>query len=552
VILPEHHWALAGNIAAMTPTNPVHPIHPSAHLRIKPLHQLALLLVLGCSLLVPLAAAQPGGSPRNADQWYAQGRAQFQAGNFKAAAQSFAQAVKLNPTASNWRNLADSQVALGQYDEATQAYDQAIAKYKAFGDKGNLQNAAALTAIANPYRQEAELYWLDGAAPNQKLAKHEPNNGLLLGVYVDEKGIQQDGTLRIPLRAHMDFAVYFRYFKLRIPGNLGSNDLFPQRLAAAATRTDSAIHVSLEPAVALSAISEAMLMPFAQAANTAKLPIFLRFASEMNDKKNAWSQDARLYREKFCLVHKVMARIAPNVAMVWMPMPSSLEAMEPYYPGKNCVDWAGLSLYSTPFLNGDTNRPGLRLSPIDVIKPFYQRYAGDHPIQISEYAASSRSLADGDQDFIAFAVAKMQMLYWGAYFKYPRLKNINWLDIDMISGQFVQSGAVERKNDYRLFDIPEKINVMRELGKEPYFITKFTAPPPSLRPQPFPTTVAATGTIRAGFWLKTFEPYPSKIVVTLFEIEAQRLSKGQHVLKWQVFGSNAAVVLTKELKFTVK
>jgi hypothetical protein len=518
-----------------------------------------LLLLLGVSLLLPLALAQP----RSADQWYAQGRSQFRAGNFSGAVQSFAQAVRLNPSASNWRNLADSHVQLDQYDQATQAYDQAIARYQRLGDT---KTAAALTAIANPYRQEAELYWLDGAVAGQKLAKFEPSNGLHLGIYVDERGIGSNGRFTAPEQVGLGFSLYFRYFELKSPRTAGPNDLFPARLAAAATRAGAAIHVALEPDVALNSINEALLMPFAQAARAAKLPIFLRFASEMNDPKNPWSGNARLYREKFCLVHDVMARLAPNVALVWMPMPSTLEAMEPYYPGKDCVDWAGLSLYSLPFLNGNSDTPGLRLSPIDVIQPFYERYAADHPIQISEYAASHRTLAASNADFTRFAVSKMQMLYWGAYLKYPRLKNINWLDVDMISGRFVQQGAVNRKNDYRLLAIPAKLAAYRQLFYEPYFLSSFTAAPPMVRPQPFPRNFSVTGVVRAGFWLKTYDPFPSKIIVTLdgqplsemtsppyrFEIEPQRLGQGQHVLKWQVFGSNANIILTKGLQFMVK
>ena len=101
-----------------------------------------------------------------------------------------------------------------------------------------------------------------------------------------------------------------------------------------------ALHLALEPGMPLGQISDGIIKRFAQQAKAADLPIFVRFASEMNDLHNDWARDPALYRKTFRRVADILHQDAPNVAMVWMPMPGDLNVIQEYYPGPDAVDWA--------------------------------------------------------------------------------------------------------------------------------------------------------------------------------------------------------------------
>jgi tetratricopeptide (TPR) repeat protein len=518
------------------------------------------IVVLISSFLVVLAQ----NAPQNADQWYVVGQNFFQAKNFKQAEQAFQNAVKLNPSAANWRWLGEARVKLEDYDGASLAFDRAIALYRSI--KGQEITANALESQTNQYRQEGEFYLLDRAEPlNVKPAKLEPRSGMLLGSYVDETGInKRDGRINTMERVGIGFAVYFRYFNLIDPRNATfEKPFFPTRFAAAIKRTGAAMHLALEPKMPLARVSTGLITAFAKEAARSDVPIFLRFAAEFNDPANEWSRNPKLYVEKYQMVHDIMAQYAPNVAMVWMPMASRLEVIDQYFPGDAYVDWVGLSLYSLPFVNGNTRDSGERLNPLDAIKNFYAKYAIRHPMQISEYASSHRTLAAPNKDFGVFAQTKLRMLFWGAYLKYPRLKNINWLDLDMIEGRFVAtSRQVERRNDYRLF-VPGKREAYGELFFEPYFLPRYDLGSSAKRPIPMPEVLKLYGSLRLGIWVKTFEPYIAKVNVLLdgkpissgyrlpyqFEFDTNTIKTGRHTLELQAFDARGKKLISRQKLF---
>ncbi|WP_424950627.1 hypothetical protein [Deinococcus sp.] len=391
-------------------------------------------------------AAPHTSTPHTADGWYAAG-----------------QAAALNPSAANWRQLGETYRQAGHVEAASLAFDQASSKVRLLGQP-----------------------LLPDPACRPPLARLEPASGLLLGTYVAEAGLNRpdQGVPALqPPAPGAAFAAYFRYFTLTAPGQ---GEVFPTRFVLAVRAAGGAVHLAAEPGVPLSQITESYILPFAQAARAAGVPIYLRFAGEMNDPTNAWSRDPAAYRAAFVRVANVIHRVAPNVAMVWMPMAPRLENVAAYYPGPGAVDCAGLSLYSVPFENGQLGRPNLARHPADAIEGFYRQNACTHPVQLSEYAASHRSQAAPGRDFTAFAVQQMREVYWGAMLHFPRLKNINWLDLDMSAAPGVNKEAMHLKdtvhlkntvrlNDYRLYAVPAKLEVLREVLDEPYFQARHSA-----------------------------------------------------------------------------
>jgi hypothetical protein len=498
----------------------------------------------------------------NSDRAYAAGRSALARGDFAVAERSFAEAVRGNPSAANWRWLGEARVGLRDYDGASAAFRSAILKYRMLGDA---LTANALANQTNQYRQETFFYrWNQPALTPRKLARLEPKSGLLLGCYVDETGIDRDGRFVIPARLGTGLAVYFRYHKLIRSEDANRNrEIFPTRFALAARRSGAALHIALEPSMPLAEVTESVVNAFARGVRDSGVPVFVRFASEFNDPANQWSRDPVLYVQKFRLMADALHRIAPNAATVWMPMASRLEVIDRYYPGAAYVDWAGLSLYSTPFSNGDAAQSNARVSPLDAIAGFYAKYASVHPIQISEYASSHETGLKPGVDFSAFAAQKMRMLYWGAMLRFPRLKNINWLDVDMLRSRFVSSSNAERRNNYALFSNPVKLEVFKTLLFEPYFLRDLAASS-SFAPSPLTTLPANTRNLEIAAWVKTFDPNIARVRFRVagrefasseslpYRVTLPPLPAGSQTLTLTAFDARGQVLMTRSQRLRVR
>jgi tetratricopeptide (TPR) repeat protein len=499
------------------------------------------------------------GHSQSADDWYESGRAALSANAPTQAVTAFQNAIELNPSAANWRWLGEANAKLERWDDATAAFDQSIKKYRALGDS---VTARALENRTNPYRQQADVYvWNAGTWRDGNRARLEPSVGLMLGVYVDETGLSRAGTISSKLPSRV--AVYFRYHQL-LPQNRTTlnRPFFPTRFVQAVSDLGGAVHLALEPGVPLAQLNLSVFEEFARAVRDSRVPTFIRFASEFNDPNNEWSRNPALYRAQFRRFAQIMHRTAPNAAMVWMPMASRLEGIDAYYPGRDAVDWVGLSLYSTPFANGRLEENNLRVSPLDAIAPFYAKYAKFHPVQISEFASSHETLLTPGTDYTRFAVQKLNMLYWGAAMRFPRLKAINWLDIDMLRSRFVATErGPERRNNYAL--VPAKIEAFALILREPYFM-KNPVLEPIQRPQALPDEVLADTALEISAWIKTYEPYPARVEYRLnknvvlnsskmpYRAKLPKLKPGVHRLEWRAFDSGGKLLLFRSKSFRAR
>lgn len=516
----------------------------------------------------PPLTTRPGGpTPRTPDGWYTRGVQARRDGDHAGAAQAFAQAAALNPSAANWRALADAQVALGDYAAATRAYGEAAARYRAGGDD---VTARAVEFLASPYRQELQVMLETTlSVPTQpRLARLEPARGLLPGIHVGPEGVTGAwGQPPVLARELQGFPVAFRYWKLSRSADPAQ--IFPGRFARAARASGQALHLALEPGLPLAEVSDAVIQAFVREARAADVPLFIRFASEMNDPKNEWSRDPALYRRTFARLAAAVHAGVPRAAMVWMPMPGDLARMAAYYPGAGAVDWAGLSLYSVPFENGDTARPRLGAHPLEQIGAFYRTYAPHHPLQLSEYAASHRSGAAPGTDFGDFARQQLREVYWGARARYPRLKSINWLDLDMHTSSLVRAGNPARRNDYRLLAVPGKWSALQEVlaapGVHRTFAASQCADCPVGAPVPWPGQVGGGQSLNGSLWVQAAQPV-SRVDLRLdgqpvpvgqalpyrFSLPALLLGPGAHRLQVRVLGPAGRVLMETAQAFAVK
>ena len=186
----------------------------------------------------------------------------------------------------------------------------------------------------------------------------------------------------------------------------------------------------------------------------------------MNGAWTPWGRDPAAYRRAFRLVHDVMARRAPNVAMVWAPNAVPLENLDRYFPGDDVVDWVGISLYLVRFYDDNLRRPAWQDHPLTFIEPFYRKYAARHPLCLVEWGVTRRSRVEGiDAD--PFAAARIEDLFSALKVRFPRLKMACAFDRNNLTG----ARAGRRLNDYSLPAGSLALDAYRQATSDPYFLT---------------------------------------------------------------------------------
>lgn len=397
--------------------------------------------------------------------------------------------VKRRPTAAGYRRLADMYVATRQYGKATDAFDHASAMYGKLGDP----NAAKVLADnANRYRTTIRMF-VDRPTGGPTLAKFEPSAGCYLGVNIEREDETRDPQTfndRIGKR----HAMFFMYRRYGVP--------FPRDFARQLGRAHAALQIALEPNSYGEVRDDDYLREFAEDARRSGIPIFLRFASEMNGDWTPYHRDPAAYVRMFRLVSRVVREIAPNVAMVWCPNEIPQDTIGSYYPGPDAVDWVGVNFYSVIYNDADRSRPAEWRHPEDAIDYIYRRYSAQHPIMVGEWAATHLSSVDR-QERPDFARTKIAQFYGSIPRLYPRLKAVSWLSMDTI--RYATPGR--QLNNYSLFDNPSVADAYASAVKSPYFLEEVGGAAPAA-PQPLGAAFQLAQGERVSFYVRTYESNP--------------------------------------------
>ena len=372
---------------------------------------------------------------------------------------------------------------------------------------------------------------------NLKLAKFEPARGVYIGAFIEKdyafqyktSGTKIEEFEKLTGKKH---ASYFTYCGYGTP--------FPSDWVAAVKREGGAPHIALEPNHGLAEVTDsAYLRSWARDAARTKVPIFLRWASEMNGVWMTYHGAPEVYKQKFRLVTKIMREEAPNVAMVWTPFTSPQNVIASYYPGDEAVDWVGINIYSVYVNDGDPNRPAWRKDPIDELRFIYNTYAARKPIHISEFASTLACKGTG-LDTSDFAIEKMTRFYNGIRQEFPRVKSVNWFLLDTI-----RAGLAN--NNYSFLQNGRVLNAYADTIKNPYFLSAVVSQPANFAAAiKSGTTIGANGTrLREGtpsdleLLFSPSNKAPSNIAQKLTEprlvgIRNGELKSGDLILKAQI------------------
>jgi len=379
---------------------------------------------------------------------------------------------------SSYTNAALFHKKAGKYYDSIKDYENAVYHYEKeneFWLKIGKDWGTEDMIRADQIRSFFEMYIETKPVMTREPAKYEPVAGFYNGIYCEhDSNIGQDLYKTGMAYGHHSIFLFYEEWGNIYTFDYGVTSPFDLKMSQRIKNEGAAFQQAMNSSIGgLDAINENQwIIQWAQAARTSGLPIFLRFLPEMNGDWTAWSGNPEVYKEKFRLIHDIMAQYAPNVAMVWSPndVPVSLNGhrIEDYYPGDDYVDWVGVNFYVDYYQNGDVTLPDNRLqNPLDHLKYIYNMFHERKPIMVCETGVSHYSIT-AQQDLTDWAVANLEKLYTMLPVVYPDVKAISYFSMDQGSPFYNNPNTVW--NNYRLSDNQKMAAKYVELMKSPSIV----------------------------------------------------------------------------------
>jgi hypothetical protein len=301
-----------------------------------------------------------------------------------------------------------------------------------------------------------------------------PDDGVYFGVNLDW---DNDSPAAYAARLGRAPAVYVLFVEFPLSESaLG----YVYHIAELVRAQNGALMLTLEPHSGLHAVTSESVNALAGqlgGVNARGVPVYLRFAHEMNGSWYAWSQDpveyVRAFRELAAAVHAQ----APRTAMVWAPnygggypfaggrhlalegsagfalldtnrdgaLTMQDDPYAPYYPGDDAVDWVGMSLYhwgaAHPWGENELPEAGKFVAQLtgtykgqggddSDVPDFYGEYAVGHdkPLAITETAAFYATGVAGEDEFELKQLWWQQVLEQDLAATFPQLKLLSWFE----------------------------------------------------------------------------------------------------------------------------
>lgn len=350
-----------------------------------------------------------------------------------------------------------------------------------------LISASALLAAARVARAGAITPPLTGKEGSKGLAKFEPASGCYIGAFIERDTHVVGNIPAFEELTKKKHASYFTY--------VGYGRPFPFNWVQKVARNGGAPHIAFEPNDGLGEVKDSTyLRAWARDAARAKVPIFLRWAAEMNGEwgrkrySPGTSDYVAEYKAKWRLITQIMRAEAPNVAMVWTPFAEPTKNIPDFYPGDGWVDWVGINIYSVFVHNGDPKLPSADEDPVAFLRTIYDLYADRKPIHVSEYAATI--WCKGTQhDTVDWAIQKASRFYNAIREEFPRVKSVNYFCLDT-----VQAGLAN--NNYSLLSDGRMLGTYRQLVADRHFLSQVAFDPTQWKgPIKAGTTLGQAGVI---------------------------------------------------------
>ena len=456
-------------------------------------------------------------------------------------------------TAVYWTKIAEVYNNMGWYGEAQQAYKKIEAAWNSIGEK---DSAWGPNRIATRLNTDIRVYAKVPDESKTSLEKFEPVSGAYFGAPFDKDLKVGDDITKVPEvygKAHSAYLMYIRW-----------GDPIQYWTAQQAKDMDAALQIAWEPPADMSQIKYREVYDFAQKLKELDMPIFLRFACEMNESTNPWGQNTpEVYKKAFRLVADVMHKEVPKVAMVWAPLYVPTETIPDFYPGDDVVDWVGVDAYTDRYYIGDPDTrsliedlyyQGYYANPLDRFQYIYDTYSSKKPIFIAETGVQNYAVNTGE-DFSEWAANNIRRLYGYIPMMYPRIKAIFYFNVDssLVPG-------LGLKQNYSLSRSKQVMDAYKEMIQNPYYVSEFGKKSDFYYKPIEELNWAKNKKIELSTYAKIMDPFIEKVeywidgkkISTQNKIpfsavlDLSSLSLGQHILRVNAFDSNGQLNTRRE------
>lgn len=337
----------------------------------------------------------------------------------------------------------------------------------AFGFVGVFRSSEYSPAPPSPARLQVTAQVVGGLT--RALGKHEPENGCILGAFIDLdptlKEVHRDLNDR-PRKLPHEFesvigkrhGMYFFY--------MGYGRRPPVDWIRHLAKEDRIVHIAMEPNDGLDVVQDdGYLRGVADELASTGAKIICRFGSEMNGTWTVYNKDPKKFIEKFRLVTQVFRERAPNVAMLWCPYATPVSNIMAYYPGDEWVDWVGVNMYNVTYFDQDKGKPAMHVKPRDMLKFVYEEFAGRKPIMIGEYGTTHYSAVE-KRKVVKYAVANIRSLYTELQNEFIEVKGVNYFNCNNLLVEH------RKNNNYLVQTEPEILKTYRAAIAPSHFVTR--------------------------------------------------------------------------------
>lgn len=529
---------------------------------------LALLLALSMAATIALPQSFAG-----TDYWaiFKKAETEMKAKHYQVALDQYKKAlpefVKKNDQVNMaliYGRMAKCEAELALYDQAAKNWNQEAAIWAKLGKNEDKQIALRK---ANAVTSELKLFISREVTPeNAKSFKlshdalFEPAVGIYLGAYAENDKAVHDPysaekrfQTQFPVLTEKKHASYLLYF------TYGKEIKSYQSHFEKAKATGTAIQLALQPMNGLSEVkNDAYLSSLIKAIDSYGVPVFLRFANEMNESSAPWFGPAKDYIPVFQMVSKEVKANSKNIAMVWAPAWFPPDTVDAYYPGDAYVDWVGVSMYKAynPELD-PLNRGVDRESYLKKLEQIYNKYSGKKPIFISEGGVSYTDIKTGKL-YDTWAADQIKKFYAYLPMLYPKVKAMYWFDTTRVVDNIPRS--------YRLSENQKILKAYQEAIKPPYYLTDL-GQSASIAYEPVLTGGNLQGTeVELNAYVKTIEPDiarveywiggkrvgESKVVPYSLKVDLSQYKNSKQTITVKAFDAKGKVMTEKGIALTIQ
>ena len=404
---------------------------------------------------------------------------------------------------------------------------------------------------ANALRTTIEVFVEETISRTSIGGKYIPATGAYLGMYAEQDRSLISGGYVNP--GYMEDA-FGKNIALQLLYSTFGESRFPTEAASRMGDIGGGLQIAMEPSGGLSGVTDSTyIRQWAADAKASGIPVFLRFAGEMNGAWVVWGEQPDLYIEKFRLIHDIMAESAPNVVMLWSPNDVPYYNMMEYYPGDAYVDWVGISTYCVPDGNGHTDLSNYDINPMDKLKPIYDLFAGKKPIMLSESAVAYEAKAFPSQDFTPWYINNLEKYYHYIPRLYPAIKGITYFN------------RQENYNSYMLSENPVAEAAYKKVISSDYFLEDATAASP-VKYTNIDGQTLEKGTLKLSTYASIYDPFIGKVLYlingkpskTLTEIpyefayDFSSLTENSCTLEVQVYDTKGQLTGARSYELTFK